>query len=138
MPGIVSNCSRYYQVISGDSCDVIASKAGITQMSTKSDENDLNFKPRLFSKQSGATIEVIDDGIVRKKGDRVTRSEEAALRLVTEHTRVPVPELYAADYFHKNRKEHGSLLMSHVNGSLLQVVWDGLDDITKERLYHEL
>lgn len=30
MPGIVSNCSRYYLVVSGDSCGVIASKAGIT------------------------------------------------------------------------------------------------------------
>ncbi|OLN96712.1 LysM domain-containing protein-like protein 4 [Colletotrichum chlorophyti] len=30
MPGIVSNCSRFYKVASGDSCDVIASKAGIT------------------------------------------------------------------------------------------------------------
>jgi spore germination protein YaaH len=30
MPGIVPGCTRYYQVVSGDSCDAIASKAGIT------------------------------------------------------------------------------------------------------------
>ncbi|KAM0331443.1 hypothetical protein ACHAQA_003119 [Verticillium albo-atrum] len=30
MPGIVSNCSRYYLVASGDSCDAIAQKAGVT------------------------------------------------------------------------------------------------------------
>jgi LysM repeat protein len=30
MPGIVSGCNRYYQVVSGDSCDAIASKASIT------------------------------------------------------------------------------------------------------------
>ncbi|KAF5486479.1 LysM domain-containing protein [Colletotrichum fructicola] len=30
MPGIVSNCSRFYKVVSGDSCDAIANKAGIT------------------------------------------------------------------------------------------------------------
>ncbi|KAF9873538.1 hypothetical protein CkaCkLH20_08997 [Colletotrichum karsti] len=30
MPGIVSNCKRYYQVVSGDSCDSIAQKNGIT------------------------------------------------------------------------------------------------------------
>ncbi|WYZ42002.1 hypothetical protein EsH8_V_000897 [Colletotrichum jinshuiense] len=30
MPGIVSNCSRFYKVVSGDSCDAIATKASIT------------------------------------------------------------------------------------------------------------
>lgn len=30
MPGIVSNCSRFYKVVSGDSCDGIAQKQGIT------------------------------------------------------------------------------------------------------------
>lgn len=30
MPGIVPGCTRYYRVVSGDSCDAIASKAGIT------------------------------------------------------------------------------------------------------------
>jgi hypothetical protein len=30
MPGIVSNCSRFYQVVSGDGCDSIAQKSAIT------------------------------------------------------------------------------------------------------------
>jgi hypothetical protein len=30
MPGIVSKCSRFYQVASGDGCDSIAQKSGIT------------------------------------------------------------------------------------------------------------
>ncbi|SPO01631.1 uncharacterized protein DNG_04305 [Cephalotrichum gorgonifer] len=30
MPGIVANCSRYYLVVSGDGCDSIAAKNGIT------------------------------------------------------------------------------------------------------------
>jgi hypothetical protein len=30
MPGIVSNCSRFYQVVSGDNCEVIATKNSIT------------------------------------------------------------------------------------------------------------
>lgn len=30
MPGIVSGCNRYYQVVSGDSCDAIAQKSGVT------------------------------------------------------------------------------------------------------------
>ena len=98
------------------------------------DEDDADFQPRLLSSQSGAIIKVIDPGVVQKRGDRVTRSEEAALRLVKEYTRVPLPELYAADYFFKDGKEHGIFLMSLVDGSPLEDVWDGFDNSTKERI----
>jgi hypothetical protein len=54
------------------------------------DEDD-NFQYHLLSQQGGAKVDEIAPGVVRKTGDRVTRSEEAALRLVKEHTEVPVP-----------------------------------------------
>ncbi|KAL2757432.1 hypothetical protein ACRALDRAFT_2100321 [Sodiomyces alcalophilus JCM 7366] len=102
------------------------------------DEDNTDFRPRLLSNQSGAIIRVIDPGVVQKRGDRVTRSEEAALFFVKEYTKVPLPELYAADYFFKDGKEHGIFLMSLVDGSPLHVVWDGFDNSTKERICHEL
>lgn len=92
------------------------------------------FKSRLLSKQSGAIIDEIDPGIVQKEGERVTRNEEAALRLVKKCTEVPVPELYAANYFFKKGVEHGSFLMDLVEGSQLQLLWDVFDDGTKERV----
>lgn len=102
------------------------------------EEDDDNFQTRLLGKQAGATVRLIDPGVVQKRGYRVTRSEEAALRLVAEHTLVPVPELYAADYFPRRGEEHGSILMSLVDGSLLQAVWDGLDSGARERVCREL
>lgn len=101
-------------------------------------DDDPDFKIILLSKQAGATVRIIDPGVVQKCGTRVTRSEEAALRLVAEHTRVPVPEFYAADYVPWRGKEHGDLLMSLVDGFPLQAVWDGLDSRAKERVCREL
>lgn len=38
-------------------------------MSVMVEEDEPNFKRRLLSKQSGAIVEVIDHGILRKKGE---------------------------------------------------------------------
>ncbi|KAJ8114046.1 hypothetical protein OPT61_g3980 [Boeremia exigua] len=42
MPDIASGCTRYYQVVSGDSCDAIASKAGITVANFRKWNTSLN------------------------------------------------------------------------------------------------
>lgn len=42
MPGADSNCDRYYKVQSGDSCDVVASKNGITVAQLKSWNTEIN------------------------------------------------------------------------------------------------
>lgn len=99
---------------------------------------DPSFKRLVLAKQPGAVIKVIDPGIVRKAGYRVRRNEETALRLVKEFTRVPVPGLYAADYFSRNGVEYSSFLMDLVDGSPLHDVWNGFDTSTKERICHDL
>jgi hypothetical protein len=72
--------------------------------------------------------------LVLKTGDRVSRSEEVAIRLVSQHTDVPVPEIYASNYV----PNEGRIALSYVPGTTLDKVWDPLDDQTKERLCHEL
>lgn len=42
MPGAAANCDRYYKVESGDSCDVVASKNGITVAQLKSWNTEIN------------------------------------------------------------------------------------------------
>ncbi|KAK1978616.1 hypothetical protein LZ30DRAFT_799936 [Colletotrichum cereale] len=42
MPGAASNCDRYYKIQSGDSCDVVASKNGITVAQLRSWNTDIN------------------------------------------------------------------------------------------------
>ena len=96
--------------------------------------DDANFVRRMLSKQSGAIIEEIDPGVVRKAGHRVRRNEEAAVRLVREHTNVPVPQIYMASYRIKNGQEVGSLLMDLVEGVPLNTVWDGFDEDSKRRI----
>jgi serine/threonine protein kinase len=101
------------------------------------DEDD-NFQYHLFSQQGGAKVDEIAPGVVRKTGDRVTRSEEAALRLVKEHTEVPVPRLISSNYFMKRGRGHGTLLMELADGSPLNSLWDGFDNDTKERICRNL
>lgn len=97
-----------------------------------------SFERVVLSRQAGAIVDIINPGVVRKTGFRVTRSEEAALRLVMEFTRVPVPKLYLSSYFFKNGIEYGSLLMDYIDGFPLHHVWDGLDTSRKERVCHDI
>lgn len=60
-------------------------------------------------------------------GDRVLPSEEIAMRLVKEHTDIPVPEIYLATCFASKDR----LAMSVIPGTPLKNVWDNLDDKTK-------
>lgn len=97
-----------------------------------------NFRTRLLSKQGGSVITEIDPGVVLKRGTRVTRNEEAAMRIVKEQTTVPIPELYGANYFTIQGKEHGNLLMGLVDGCTLESQWDNFGDSTKDRICREI
>ena len=101
-------------------------------------EDEDNFQPRIFSNQPGARVEEIYEGVVRKTGHRVTRNEETALRLVKEHTTVPVPDVISATYPVKSGREHGTLLMDLSDGSPLNTQWDRYDDKTKERVCRDI
>lgn len=51
-----------------------------------------------LSHKGGVKVLLFDDECILKVGDRVYPSEEAAMRLVQEHTNVPVPEVYLGTY----------------------------------------
>ncbi len=102
------------------------------------EDSDDSFESRVLSKQSGAIVEEIAPRTVRKRGYRVKRNEEAALRLVKESTGVPVPRVYAPFYFFNNGMEHGSFFMDLVDGDPLMTLWDGFDEKTKGRICHDI
>ena len=91
-------------------------------------------KVEVLSKQGGAHVLLFDDELVFKTGGRVRRAEEVALRLVKDHTDVPVPDLGSSYY----TAHEGRLCMSYIPGRPLNASWDRLDDTTKERLCHDI
>ncbi|KAI1825458.1 kinase-like protein [Xylaria intraflava] len=79
------------------------------------------------------------DGDILKKGDRVTRNEEAALRLVKEHTNIPVPAVFKSDYKTTARGHPwGYIWMERLRGTPLHKLWDGLEAPTKAHICRQL
>jgi hypothetical protein len=94
--------------------------------------------PIIISRQRGSVIKKVGPGAVKKQGRRVTRNEAAAFRLAQQHTDVPIPTLYSANFFVRNGVEDGSLLMDHVKGTTLEKAWDAFDDDTKDRICNQI
>ncbi|KAF2470254.1 kinase-like protein [Lindgomyces ingoldianus] len=88
----------------------------------------------VLSKQGGAKVLLFGDELILKTGRRVSRAEEVAMRLVKEHTDVPVPEV-GSSYYNANE---GRLCMSFIPGKPLNKSWDYLDNTVKERLCHNI
>ena len=76
-----------------------------------------------------------DNNIVFKYGSRVRCGEEVAMRLVGQHTSVPVPKIILSHY---EPPEKGTIGMSFVPGFTLKSMWDGLDEGNKERICLEI
>ncbi|PGH13128.1 hypothetical protein AJ79_03835 [Helicocarpus griseus UAMH5409] len=87
----------------------------------------------LLSHQGGVRVLNCDDEAILKVGHRVRPSEEIAMRLVKEHTDVPVPEIILTAYY----GDEGRLAMSVIPGTELRHVWDSLDDATEKRVCEE-
>ena len=99
--------------------------------------------PLIIARQSGATIEKIDDEAVKqygcsvaveKYGHRVCQAEMEAMRLVQQHTDVPSPRLFDTYFF----GGHGYIIMSFIPGKRLDEVWETMDKQSKERICKEL
>src|SRR5205814_1506455 len=88
---------------------------------------------RVLSKQGGTLVLEHDSSYISKSGVSVQRVEERAMRLVHEHTAVPVPEIIYAQFDAKG----GNLGMTIVQGSPLELSWDKLDKQMKKRVCHE-
>lgn len=83
-----------------------------------------------------------DNNIVFKYGNRVRYGEEVAMRLVKQHTSVPVPEViissYASGKGNIAEPRKGDIGMSLIPGFTLESIWDGLDECNKERICREI
>jgi hypothetical protein len=88
----------------------------------------------VLSSQGGAKVLLCDNEVVFKTGTRVRRAEEVALRLVIQHTNVPVPEV-ASSYYDAHE---GHLCMLYIPGKPLSTLWDQFDRVIKERLCNEI
>lgn len=80
-------------------------------MSDKGDD-DSDGEVRILSRQGGGHVTCHDNNIVYKYGDRVRHSEEVAMRLVKQHTGVPVPKIILSSY----EPETGNIGMSFIPG----------------------
>jgi hypothetical protein len=86
----------------------------------------------LLSRQAGALVTRKGD-IVTKEGFRVTHNEDAALRLVKQHTGVPVPTVFESSFV----GEMGIIRMSWIGAKALSNIWQYIDDDKiKERVCH--
>ncbi|KAI1745141.1 kinase-like domain-containing protein [Xylaria scruposa] len=93
--------------------------------------------PGVISKQFGAEVR-LDDGEILKRGNRVRKNEEEAIRIVKQYTTIPVPEIYDSEYKTIENYTWGQIWMEKLPGSPLNEIWNDLDDATKERVCHEL
>ncbi|KAI1377114.1 hypothetical protein F4677DRAFT_417443 [Hypoxylon crocopeplum] len=103
--------------------------------SSSSDDDDAG---RMYSKQAGAWVMSIGNGIIRKSGTRVTRNEEEAMRMVARCTDIPIPPLHWATYRIVNGVKFGSIYMDRVEGCRLDEIWDQFDDARKERICQDI
>jgi hypothetical protein len=85
--------------------------------------------PQIISKQPfRSTVTRIDQDTVEKRGGNVYKNEEAALRLVRQHTPgLPVPEVYHSIFrTASDGSQKGIIFMSYIEGKTLQSVWPSL------------
>lgn len=74
---------------------------------------------RFLSRQGGAHVWCFDNNLVCKQGSRVQNSEEVAMRLMRQHTSVPVADIIFSNY----KPGDGSISMSFIPGLQLKLVW---------------
>ena len=82
----------------------------------------------VLSKQSNRIVIQYNLLSVAKSGAGVQPTEARAMELVSDHTSVPVPEVF----FFSFSSNHGSIHMSLIPGCPLEDKWDGLDEANKE------
>ncbi|KAJ9369323.1 hypothetical protein DTO282E5_5985 [Paecilomyces variotii] len=108
-------------------------KSGTTLFPCPSSTDISNLRPdqeviTVLSKQTGGIVVEHDSTYVTKSGERVRPAEAEAMRLVSKHTSVPVPEVFFATF----DPDWGRIVMSLIPGSSLEKIWDTLDGKTKE------
>ncbi|KAF3390735.1 hypothetical protein DPV78_011256 [Talaromyces pinophilus] len=88
----------------------------------------------VLSKQFGRLVLEHDFSYVTKSGYGVRPVEAEAMRLVSQHTSVPVPEVL----FKSFGPDYGYINMTLIPGMPLEKKWDKLDDETKRSVCRQI
>lgn len=88
----------------------------------------------VLSKQIGRLVLEHDFSYVTKSGYGVRPVEAEAMRLVSQHTSVPVPEIL----FKSFGSDYGNITMTLIPGMLLEKKWDKLDEETKRPICRQI
>lgn len=88
----------------------------------------------VLSKQIGRLVLEHDFSYVTKSGHRVRPVEAEAMRLVSQHTSVPVPEVL----FKIFGPDYGNIDMTLIPGMPLENKWDKLDEETKRSVCRQI
>ena len=117
----------------------VALCASISQLLTFfcPDDDDDGF-PVVLSRQSGAVITEIGPGYINTRGRRVKRNEAAAMRLVKDHTNIPVPSVFSAVFYKVGDEENGVISMEKVDDITLETAWGGYDEVAKAHMCREI
>ena len=83
----------------------------------------------VLGKPMGRIILEYDFSFVTKSGHGVRPAEAEAMRLISKHTSVPVPEVYYTKFI---SEYNGFIEMSLIQGSPLEGKWDAMDEKDKE------
>ncbi|KAK2813821.1 hypothetical protein FQN50_000222 [Emmonsiellopsis sp. PD_5] len=81
----------------------------------------------VLSRQGGRLILQHDSDYISKSGTAVKKTESEAMKLVANHTSVPVPRIIYAQFRARN-----NIGMSIIPGTPLDKSWNSLDDETKQ------
>ena len=87
----------------------------------------------LLSKQMGSVVLERDSSYITKFGSEIRQTEEQAMRLVSEHTSIPIPKVTYSDI----DNDSGQIGMTIIPGTPLNQSWPSLDDDTKMRFCRE-
>ncbi|KAM5475330.1 hypothetical protein MauCBS54593_001806 [Microsporum audouinii] len=104
-------------------------------MARRVEVSELTDSNRLGS-HSYVPIYRIDDRTVAKVTDPHRVAEAEAMRFVRANTSIPVPEVYNA--YTDEVKNRGIILMEYVEGSVLEDVWDTLNQEQRQNILDQL
>ncbi|GBE86968.1 kinase-like domain-containing protein [Sparassis latifolia] len=87
-----------------------------------------------LSHQGGATVQLYNGQLIYKFGHRVKENEFHAMKLVSEHTSIPVPRVTDWAQFNKT----GFLVMSFIPGKPLSESWDSMPSQSRHSIVSQL
>ena len=85
----------------------------------------------VLGKPMGRIILEYDFSLVTKYGFGVQPAEAEAMRLISNYTSVPAPEVYHTDF---STEDNGFIEMSLIQGSPLEGIWNTLNEKAKESI----